>query len=483
MSSENQNLSKVLGRTDVLALAFGAMIGWGWVMLAGYWVKSAGVWGAVGAFLIGAVMCIFVGLTYAELTPALPVTGGGLVFAYRAMGYKWAWVTAWATCLAYIGVAAWEGIAIATAIDYVIPIPKVGYLWTVAGYEVYLSWSVIGIVFAILLTALNYFGAKSSAVFQTMATAGLTLVGIVFVFGGVIKGNTEFMVPTFTSGAGMVAVLLMAPSMYVGFDVIPQSAEEMNIPLKQIANVLIVSIIMAASWYILMIVGISISAPESVRDTALVPVADAMAYAFGSPFWGKFVIAGALCGILTSWNGFIVGATRIMYAMGRAKMLPKYFATLHPKYATPAGSTIFIGIICCVSPLLGKNALVWFVDAASFGTVITYFMVALSFVMLRKKEPNLERPFKVANGNVAGILAVVISAFFISLFLPIGPGSLVWPYEWAMVLGWAVLGIILATATQSTYGKVSDAERELLIFSEKYARKEIMNKTEQHEFV
>jgi basic amino acid/polyamine antiporter, APA family len=138
-----------------------------------------------------------------------------------------------------------------------------------------------------------------------MATTGLMLSGIAFFFGGVAFGNTEYMVPVFTGGAGMIAVLLMAPAMFVGFDVIPQSAEEMKIPLNQIASILVLSIIMAAGWYVIMIVGIGLSAPPSVREAASVPVADAMAYAYGSPVFGQLLILGAVCGILSSWNGFI----------------------------------------------------------------------------------------------------------------------------------------------------------------------------------
>lgn len=474
MSEDRQSLGKVLGRTDVLAMAFGTMIGWGWVMLAGEWVKQAGVLGAVGAFVIGAIMCIFVGLTYAELTPALPLAGGEMVFAYRGLGYKMSWVTAWAITLAYVGVAAWEGIAISTAIDYVLPVPKVGFLWEVAQYKVYLSWAIIGIVGALILSLLNHVGAKTSAIFQVMGTAGLILVGIVFLFGGVAFGKTEYAIPAFTGGAGMLAVLMMAPSMYVGFDVIPQSAEEMNIPLKQIASVLMISIFMAASWYILMIIGISLSAPPEIRDAAAVPVADAMAFAFKSPVFGKILIGGAICGILTSWNGFIVGATRVLFAMGRAKMLPAIFGYVHPKYKTPTAAIILVGIISMVSPLLGRKALVWFVDAASLATVVAYFLVALSFVMLRKKEPNLERPFKVKNGNIVGVLAVAITLFFIVLYLPIGPSHLVWPYEWGMVLGWIILGIVLAAWAKSAYPNVTEAEREYLILGKEYSRKELM---------
>jgi basic amino acid/polyamine antiporter, APA family len=474
MSEERSSLGRVLGRTDVLAMAFGTMIGWGWVMLAGEWIKQAGFLGAIVAFGIGAIMCIFVGLTYAELTPALPLAGGEMVFAYRGLGYIMSWVTAWAIALAYVGVSAWEGIAISTAIDYVMPLPKIGFLWEVAGYKVFLSWAIIGILGALALCILNHVGAKTSAIFQVMGTAGLILVGIIFVFGGVAFGKSEFVGPAFTSGAGMLAVLMMAPSMYVGFDVIPQSAEEMNIPLKQIAGVLMVSIFMAAAWYILMIVGIGLSAPPELRESAAVPVADAMAYAFKAPIFGKVLIFGAICGILTSWNGFIVGATRVLFAMGRAKMLPAIFGYVHPKYKTPTAAIILVGFICVISPLLGRKALVWFVDAASFATVVAYFLVALSFVMLRKKEPDLERPFLVKHGSFVGIMAVIITLFFIVLYLPIGPSRLVWPYEWGMIFGWAALGIVLAFWAKTAYPNVSPAEREYLIMGKDYSKKEMM---------
>ncbi len=474
MSSERHELRKVMGRTDIIALAFGSMVGWGWVMLAGFWVKEAGVLGAISAFIIGAIMCIFVGLTYAELTPALPLAGGELIFAYRGSGYFWAWLTGWAIAFAYVSVAAWESIAVSTAINYAFPIPNIGYLWDIAGYPVYFSWAVIGMIGAIVLTVLNHFGAKPAAIFQVMATVGLAVAGIIFIFGGIAFGSVSNMVPTFTSGAGMVAVLMMAPSMFVGFDVLPQSAEEMNIPLRQIANVLIISIIMAASWYILMIIGIALCAPPEVRDAGAVPVADSLAYAFNSPTFGKIMIAGGLCGILTSWNGFIVGGSRVLFAMGRAKMLPPIFGKIHPKHQTPTAAIILIGIFCVLSPLLGKNALVWFVNAGAFGTVVAYLMVSASFLMIRKKEPNLARPFKVRKGNVVGVISVLIGLFFLYLYLPLGHSGLIWPYEWGLVFVWFAIGAILSIVAKGSYANIPDSERELLMFGEEYARQEIV---------
>jgi amino acid transporter len=160
---------------------------------------------------------------------------------------------------------------------------KMGFLWNMASYDVYFSWSIVGMIFSIIQTILNLIGVKPSAIFQVSATIGLAIAGLAFFFGGVAFGDTKNLTPLWTNGAGMVSVMLMAPSMYVGFDVIPQSAEEMNITLKTIGKILIFSVFLTATWYILMILGISLSAPEEIRMTAKVPVADAMAYAYKSP--------------------------------------------------------------------------------------------------------------------------------------------------------------------------------------------------------
>ena len=115
---ERHELQKSLNMKDILALAFGTMIGWGWIMLAGSWVGNGGSLGAMIAFGFGGLMAIFVGLTYAELTPMLPLSGGELVFSYRAMGYNASWFTGWMITLAYLGVAAWEGPALSNAVNF-----------------------------------------------------------------------------------------------------------------------------------------------------------------------------------------------------------------------------------------------------------------------------------------------------------------------------------------------------------------------------
>lgn len=470
MSNERQSLSRVLGRTDVIALALGTIIGWGWIMLAATWVNTAGMLGAIGAFVLGASLCVLVGLTYAELTAALPLAGGEMVYAYRALGYNFSWFASWTVALAYLGVAAWEGIAIATAVDYLLPLSNSFVIWNVAGNPVSFSWAIVGACCAVLLSFLNYFGARPAAIFQVMATLAVALVGFMFVFGGITYGDLNNIGPFFTNKVGFLAVLMMVPSMLIGFDIIPQSAEEMNLPRREVGKVLVASIIMGAGWYILMIAGISLSAPEEIRNAAMVPVADAMSYAFGAKAFGELLIFGGIFAILTSWNGFMLGATRIIFAMGRAKMLPSIFGKLNQKHKTPTAAICLVGAVCGVGPLLGQDALIWLVNVSAFTCILAYLTVAISFVVLRKKEPSLVRPFKVRGGTFVGNFVILFIALFAAMYVVSSPVSLKWPYEWIIILVWYGLGIVFMIQARRRYGHISEEERELLIFGYTYAR-------------
>ncbi|MDR1246576.1 MAG: amino acid permease [Clostridiales Family XIII bacterium] len=471
---ERNVLKRTMGNIDVLAFGFGTMIGWGWVMLAGGWVENGGTVGAMIAFAIGAVLCIFVGITYAELTPMLPLSGGELVFAYRGFGYTGSWITGWMITFAYIGVAAFEGPSFATAVNYLVEIPKIGFLWTIAGFDVYVSWMLVGVIMSVILTILNYIGIKSATVFQTVASALIIIGGLVLVFGSVTSGSAENMEPLVTSGRGILTVMIVVPAMFVGFDVIPQAAEEMSIPLKNISKILIISIIMAAIWYIAMIFGLGMSAPEEVRLAADIPVPDALAYSMGHWAFGKIMICAALLGIVTSWNGFIIGGSRVLFAMARAKMIPEVFGKVHPKYGTPSFSVIFIGVIVCLAVFLGRSALVWLIDASAFGTVVAYFMVALSFLLIRRKEPELKRPYKAPAGPFVGIVAVAVALFFLWTYLPMGPAGLI-PVEWAIVLVWVALGVVFFIWAKNRYKDVDASEYEYLMFGPDYSRKHILD--------
>ena len=418
--------------------------------------------GAILAYVVGTVFCIFIGLVYSELTPAIPHTGGCVVFAYKAKGYWAAVFAGLASAFSYLGIAAWEGPAFASAVNYILPLPEVGRLWTVKGHQVYLSVVAVSIVAAVIITWMNYVGAKSTAILQTAAMVGLICIGLIFLGGAVTKGDVQYMKPLFTDKKGFVMVLLMVPAMFVGFDVVPQSASEMNVPLRKIPKILIFSIIAAAMWYILMIFATCMSAPEQFRIFGDIPVADAMAFNFGSHIWGKICVVGAICGILTSWNGFLYGGARVLFSLANAKMLPGFLGKIHPVYKTPSNAVLLCGGVSIASCLLGADAVTWFVEASSFGVVLVYLSASLAFVRLRKYSPDMPRPYKVRNGKFVGGMAMTSTVMFALLYLPSGPCSLN-TFEWCFVGGWFLCGFLMSWYMKKKYFCITREDREKLL--------------------
>ncbi|PIE47132.1 MAG: amino acid permease [Gammaproteobacteria bacterium] len=443
----SNKLNKSLNTLDIVALAFGAMVGWGWVVLAGSWVQSAGVMGAVLAFLLGGIAVIMIGLTYAELAASMPITGGEHIYTHRAMGTHVSFLCSWSILFGYISVVAFEAVALPTVIEYFVPNYNQGYMYNVAGWDVYATWVLVGMIGSIAVTWLNIVGLKVSALFQKVAVTGIAIVGIMLFIGALMfnpdASFASLKAPSFIDGtAGIMTVIVMVPFMFVGFDVIPQAAEEIDLTRPKIAIFLIVSLIIAVLWYM----GIAWSVGQTLTleqaQNSSLATADAMANAWNGKWAGNLLVLGGVLGILSSWNSFLVGGSRLMYAMAKGHMLPNFLAKVHKKYNTPVYAILLIGFLATIAPLFGRKMLVWIVDAGGFGIVIAYTCVALAFLVLRFKEPNMVRPFVLPAGKLIGVLTLITSFALLYMYLPGSPAALV-PVEWAIFAGWMVLGFVL----------------------------------------
>ncbi|MCK8827655.1 APC family permease [Natroniella acetigena] len=457
MSSREGSFDRVLSKKDALALSFGAMIGWGWIVLSGGWVQSAGALGASVAFLLGGILVVFVGLTYSELTSAMPECGGEHVFSKRALGSDASFVCTWSIILGYVSVVAFQAVAFPTVIEYLFPNYLQFKMYTVGNYDIYLTWVLVGIVSSIIVTTINHYGIKPLSVIQGAATIMIGLIGLSFFGGAVTTGSIQNLQPLFVDGMqGILAVVIMTPFMFVGFDVIPQAAEEMDIPFDQLGKILMLSVVMAIGWYVMIILGVSLSLSSSGIESSSLAAADGMQAAFfNSPLASKIMIIAGVGGIITSWNSFFVGGSRAIYALAKSKQLPSFLAKLHPKYKTPTSAILLTGVISSLAPLLGRPMLVWLVNAGGLTIVLAYFMVAVSFIVLRYKEPDMPRPYKVKKGKLVGFIAAILSLGMMLLYLPGAPAALLWPYEWMIILGWAILGIIFYIWTKLSYGEVT----------------------------
>ena len=337
MAAKKSSFDKVLNAWDVLVIAFGAMIGWAWVVSTGDWITGGGVLGAMLGFAIGGVMIFFVGLTYAELTSAMPQCGGEHVFSYKAMGPVGSFICTWMIVLGYVSVVCFEACALPTILVYLFPDFLMGYLYTIGGFDIYATWLAAAVIIAVAITAINIIGAKTAARLQTILTAIIGGVGIVFVAASVLTGSTAnldgqlFMGATTSEMAkGTLAIAVMTPFYFIGFDVIPQAAEEISVSLQKIGRILILSI---------------------------------------------------------------------------------------------------------VALFFGRKMLVWVVDAGNFGCCMAYCMVSISFLILRKKAPDMVRPYKVRHYKFVGAMAVLMSAFMVVMYIVPGSGAALAPQEWGMVAG------------------------------------------------
>lgn len=427
MEKKKSEFDKVFSAWDILVIAFGAMIGWGWVVSTGDWIGRGGVLGAVIGFAIGGIMVFFVGLTYAELTAAMPQCGGEHVFSYKAMGPVGSFICTWAIILGYVSVVCFEACALPTIITYIYPGFLKGYLYTVAGFDIYASWLAVAMIVASVVS-----GDASNLTPQLFA------------------GDSAS-----TTMKAIMSVAVMTPFFFIGFDVIPQAAEEINVPLKKIGMIMILSIVLAVAFYALIILGVGyVMSPSDISSSQAgsgLVTADAMAKAFHSSIMSKVLIVGGMCGIVTSWNSFLIGGSRAMYSMAESYMIPRTFRKLHKTHKTPVNALYLIGGLSILAPLFGRKMLVWIVDAGNFGCCLAYCMVSLSFIILRKKAPEMARPYKVKHYKIVGVLAVLMSGFMVAMYIIPGSGSNLVPQEWAMAGGWAILGIIFFIVCKLKY--------------------------------
>ena len=260
---------------------------------------------------------------------------------------------------------------------------------------------------------------------------------------------------TGTMVKNVLKVTVITPFFFIGFDVIPQAAEEINVPLKKIGKMMILSVVLAVVFYsfVILSVGYVLNPAEialSQSTTGLV-TADAMAKAFGTSVMAKVIIVGGMCGIVTSWNSFMIGGSRALYSMAESYMIPKVFAKLHPKHKTPVNALILIGILTMIAPFAGRVMMVWICDAGNFGCCLAYCMVSISFLILRKKEPDMPRPYKVPGYKFVGVMAVLMSGFMVCMYcIPGTGGSLILP-EWLMVGAWSLLGVVFFVICKKKY--------------------------------
>ena len=442
--SESTRFAKVLKSREVVSLAFGAMIGWSWVLMTGVWLTDAGSLGTMIAFAVGGFAVALIGLTYSELAAAMPKAGGEHIYTQRALGHRWSFACTWALLFSYVNVCLFEAVALPSAVEYLLPEIRLGTLWTFLGSDVDLGFVLLGAGAAAAVAWINVLGIRTAAFMQMLVTGLIILSGALLISGAAAFGNLENTQPLIaTPATGILAVLIMVPALLVGFDVIPQSAEEIDLPPNKIGRLLVISVACAVGWYVFIALAVGLGLTSEQQASSEMATADAARALWQQPWAGTLLVLGGIGGILTSWNAFIVGGSRVLYALAHSGHVPAVFGKLHPTYKTPWVGIATIGVLSMIAPLFGKTILVWLINSGSFATTIAFLFVAISFLVLRHREPEMPRPFKVSHPRLVGYGAVTLSLGLIAAFLPWSDSSLQWPEEWLTIVVWSTLGILL----------------------------------------
>ncbi len=468
-------LRKVLGRFGFFALAFGSMIGVGWVTSIGSWLGQAGPGGAVLAFLIGGAVMLCIGLCYAELTPMLPVAGGEVAYAYKAFGTFKAFLVGWVLAFGYVSISGFEAISIGRVLSYLIPGIDQWPLYSLAGSTVYASHLLLGVVCTALITWVNWIGARSAARLQVWLTIAFVAVTAIFIFAGFSVGDRVHLSPLFAGAsqggalAGLIAVLVTIPFWFVGFDTIPQGAEEASVSVKPrtLALIIVASIVAAIGFYVLVILSVAMLGPWQTLATANLPAAHAFELAFHSPWMRDLVLIAALLGLFTSWNGFFLAGSRVIFALGRGRIIPLVFGQTHARHGTPHRAVLLVGGLTVLAPMLGRDALLALVNAGSFCIALAFLGVSLSLLRLRRDYPEQPRPFRLKGARaIAGIAAVGSLSMLLAMIVPGSPAALSWPREFIVLAIMFAAGGLLWFTASSSRDEVSEEQRESLILDQ-----------------
>lgn len=429
-NNESVKLVRKLSPINVWALAFGCIIGFGCFVLPGNsFLKQAGPLGTAIAVGIASIVMIIIAINYDYMINKYPIAGGEFTYTQKAFGDKHGFVCAWFLHLSYGTLVPMNATALALiARNLLGNVFQFGFHYKMSGYDVYGGEILLAILSILIFGVLSIKGVKFVGAFQVILSfaliIGVLVIGAAAFFGGKVSvGN---LTPAFysqdTKISGVLAVLAVAPFLFVGFDTVPQSAEEFKFSPKKTKIIMIISILFGAFVYILVNTVTAMVVPEgysnwteyiddvpNLSGLESLPTFHAAYQLLGNAglfFIGIAVLGATLAGI----SGFYMATTRLLYSMSRESVLPKWFGTLHTKYNTPYKSILFLMCISLIAPFFGRTVLGWLVDMSSLGAAIGYGYTSAA-VMKYAKETNVKMYM------ITGGIGAIISVFFAILLL------------------------------------------------------------------
>ncbi|HEY9167717.1 MAG TPA: amino acid permease [Candidatus Kryptonia bacterium] len=486
-------LKRSLGPLNLTTLGIGAIIGAGIFVLTGAAAAKYAGPAIVLSFVLAATACVFAGLCYAEFASLIPIAGSAYTYGYATLGEIFAWIIGWDLILEYAFGAAtvasgWSGYLLSLLGDFGIFLPPQlsgahgemmvmfnGHWERLARVKDSLAsmhidpmtlphlaaqFNILAAIGIIGVTIILVIGIKESANFNT--TIVIVKVAIVLVFIAIagafviqhpdttIKVNWKPFIPPnagefgkygWSGIARAASVIFFA---YIGFDAVSTAAQEAKNPQKDMPIGIMGSLIICTILYIVV----------SGLLTAIVPytslnVSDPVAIGIDATGvrWGSLLVkVGAIFGLATVMLVMLLGQSRVFYSMSNDGLLPKWASKVHPKFRTPWISTMVVGAFVAIFAALIPIDLLG--ELVSIGTLLAFVIVSAGVWILRRRRPEIPRPFKTPWVPFVPIMGIVVSGLLM-LSLPID--------TWIRLVVWLIVGLLIYFLYGRNHSKVRAA--------------------------
>ncbi|WP_380681182.1 APC family permease [Salinigranum sp. GCM10025319] len=414
-----------LSLLDATMVGIGAMIGAGIFVLTGLAVEISGP-AAIVAFALNGGVTTFTALSYAELAAAIPRNGGGYAYVREVFSAPVSFVMGWTRWFTYM--IAGSLYALGFASNFV----EFGHI-----YGVELPGPTVGyaLVAVAALVTLNALSTEASGKGETAITlVKIAILGVFVAFGLTATRTAEFD-PLFSEGA-----LAVLPAMgltfiaFQGYDLIATVTEEVENPRVNIPRAILLSVVVTVVVYLLVVfVAIGTLGAEALGgagETAIAQAAEGFMPTFPLVGTGASLIAfGAVFSTISALNAVVIGSSRVAFAMGREGQLPARLGRFHHRYGTPlvaiAASAVLMLVAVVVVPIRVVGNL------ASLFSLLGFVVVNLALIRLRRRQPDLQRPFEVPFYPLPPVLGIVCN-LLLGLFID--------PFTWALAIGWLAFG-------------------------------------------
>lgn len=463
--AENKNsLKRHLNATNLILLGVGGVIGAGIFVLTGTAAALHAGPSVALSFAISAIGCMFAGLCYAEFSSMIPVSGSAYTYSYATMGEFIAWIIGWDLILEYLFGSAtvavgWSGY-VESFFHYIgFDIPKVmsqsPLVYGPDGWQLTGSFINFPAVFIIaIMTTLLVVGIKESAKFNNIIVLVKVTVILLFIGFGIshidvanwtpfIPENTgEFGSFGYSGILSAAAVVFFA---YIGFDAVSTASQEAINPKRDMPIGILVSLVICTILYIA--VSLTLTGIVNYRElNVAAPIAVAIdKFGTDSVWLSPLIKIGAIAGLSSVILVLLMAQSRIFFIMAKDGLLWKNFARVHPKFRTPHITTIVTGSISAIFAGLFPIGLLG--EMVSIGTLLAFVIVCIGIILLRKKEPEVQRGFRTPLVPLVPISGAVIC--LAQMFaLPLD--------TWIRLIGWMVLGLII----YFTYGAKHSKARQ-----------------------